>query len=183
MSNKTTLCILILFQAFLSVGCGDKKIPNPDSKIEKNKREEEQKREQLKTQIIQEKLILIKFYETTNGINWTDSNGWKVYNNVCDWYGIECHIDGTVYKLNLPQNNLKGKINPELGNLKNLGKLDLSENNLTGQIPKELGNFTKLYALLLFSNKLMGVVPSEVIALENNNTVLNFIGNQSLKRP
>ena len=70
--------------------------------------------------------------------------------------------------LDLPLNQLSGKIPPELGNLTDLKQLLLNDNQLSGQIPPELGNLTgleRVSILDLSDNQLTGCVPPRVIRL------------------
>jgi hypothetical protein len=75
-----------------------------------------------------------------------------------DWYGIFVY-QNRVNSLDLSNNNLRGTIPGELGNLTELWKLKLSWNHLTGNIP---ASFSKLHLTLLFldSNHLSDSIPS-----------------------
>jgi len=104
---------------------------------------------------------LVALYDSTNGDNWTNNEGWKTTDTPCSWYGIECS-DGNVTKMSLEDNQLSGTI-PELSNLTGLMDLRLYSNQLTGTIP-ELSALTQLQTLFLNNNQLSGPIP-ELTAL------------------
>jgi len=64
--------------------------------------------------------------------------------------------------LNLEDNELKGSIPPDLGNLASLEGLGLYGNELTGAIPSELGRLSRLRWLYLQGNRLTGAIPPEL---------------------
>ncbi len=70
-------------------------------------------------------------------------------------------------KLYLNDNQLKGDIPIQIGNLNNLEYLHLENNKLNGNIPIQLGNLIKLIQLWLNSNLLNGSIPSEFAKLRN----------------
>ncbi len=99
---------------------------------------------------------LVALYDSTDGDNWTNNDGWKTTNTPCSWYGIECS-DGNITKISLYRNKLSGFI-PELTALTELQALYLYENQLTGSIP-ELSVLTHLQALHLHVNQLNDTIP------------------------
>ncbi|MEA3348992.1 MAG: sortase [Chloroflexota bacterium] len=137
-----------------------------------------------------EREALEALYNSTNGDNWTDNDGWMDPDiSLCDWYGVTCSA-GHVTQLYLSSNELSGSIPPELGNLSNLRGLYLGGNKLSGIIPPELGNLSDLSGLLLGQNNLSGPIPSELSSLSklralwlyNNNldsTIPSELGNLS----
>ena len=108
-----------------------------------------------------EREALVALYNGTDGGNWTNSTGWLLSDNPCDWFGVTCFL-GHVTRLDLGSNNLTGSVPSELGNLTGLEFLTLWSNNLTGSIPAELGNLTALRDLRLWSNDLTGSIPVEL---------------------
>ena len=128
-------------------------------------------------------------YESTNGDNWTDRNGWDIQianqsspPTDCDLsalYGVTLDVDTRISCIDLDGlascasgsringNNLTGVLPPELGNLSNLVYIDLSNNRLSGNIPPELGNLSNLEGLELNSNQLNGSIPTELGNLSN----------------
>ena len=63
--------------------------------------------------------------------------------------------------LRLTNNQLSGRIPPELGNLAHLQYLEIVGNALSGSIPAELGRLTDLHYLNLAVNQLTGPIPPE----------------------
>ena len=87
---------------------------------------------------------LLQLYNSTDGANWTNNEGWNTTNTPCRWYGITCENNGVV-KINMLGkydfdsedylgNNLVGTI-PNFSGLPNLQVLYLSKNQMTGEIP------------------------------------------------
>ena len=62
----------------------------------------------------------------------------------------------------LADNQLKGRIPPEIGGLVSADTLYLSRNNLSGPIPNEVGNLESLVTLALFENQLTGPLPASL---------------------
>ncbi len=111
------------------------------------------------------------------------------------WHGVIC-AENSVTQLALIDNQLRGEIPAELGNLPNLTVLRLSDNQLTGKILPELSNLSNLKSLDLRDNQLTGAIPEDVgnlvnlsdengIALCNNqlytdsNTLRDFLNSKS----
>jgi len=120
-----------------------------------------------------ERVALIALYNSTAGDNWSNSNQWKepplhtdgfaMPGTENNWHGITLDAaETTVERIDLYDNDLKGTISPELGNLTNLVSLQLSRNQLTGSIPPEIGNLSNLQGLYLSRNELTGSIPSQI---------------------
>ncbi|KAK9666862.1 hypothetical protein RND81_14G216800 [Saponaria officinalis] len=69
--------------------------------------------------------------------------------------------------LKISNNDISGRIPPELGDATKLQYLDLSSNRLFGGIPKELGSLKSLFYVSLSNNKLTGIIPRELGYLSN----------------
>ncbi len=109
----------------------------------------------------QDSLILVEFYNATNGDNWLNNDNWLV-TPVFWWYGVSLFNDTSVRYLNLPNNNLNGVISPLICQLPVLYEIDLSGNNLTGQIPDCMNPSTNYLALILDNNHLTGQLPESL---------------------
>lgn len=76
--------------------------------------------------------LLIKLYNETNGDNWKRKDNWCEGNNLNDWFGIETwpSHDGRFYTqtIILPDNNLSGDIH--LSGFKGLYNIDVKRNNI-----------------------------------------------------
>ena len=108
-----------------------------------------------------QRLILEAFYESTGGDQWTKSDNWLTDAPLREWHGI-WQDGGRVVGLDLPDNNLRGALPAELGNLGGLAFLSLNSNRLTGTIPAELGRLSNLTSLQLADNQLEGPIPAEL---------------------
>lgn len=105
---------------------------------------------------------LVKLYNATDGKNWTNKGGWLSEGPLGSWYGVTTDDNGQVIRISLHENNLKGTLIPELGQLAGLETLALSANQLTGIIPPELGHLDRLTLLYLWGNQLTGSIPPEI---------------------
>ncbi len=121
-----------------------------------------------------ERSALIALYNSTDGDNWVNNEGWKTSPLHTDGFslpGTEDNWDGItvnndqVEKIYLGSNNLSGTIPAELGNLSSLKELGLNDNRLEGNIPAVLSNLSYLTYLALQSNKLSGSIPLSLIYL------------------
>ena len=106
-----------------------------------------------------DRAVLVKLYNATNGDNWTNNEGWLSDQPLDAWHGVTTDQQGNVTVLYLRENNLSGMIPPEIGNLKQISSLHLALNDLTGHIPTELGRLAALEILELQGNKLTGEIP------------------------
>jgi hypothetical protein len=111
---------------------------------------------------------LVTLYSTTNGSNWSHTDGWLATGSPCtDWYGVTCG-GGHVTQLRLGGNNLVGSIPLDLHHLSTLTVLDLSFNKLTGWIPSVLGDLTTLTTLSLgYNSGLTWLIPWQLGYLTN----------------
>ena len=82
-----------------------------------------------------ERDVLAKLYEATEGVNWTNGEGWLTDAPLDDWYGIDANEFGRVVAVDLTSNNLSGEIPNALGRLLKLNAVYLSGNGITGCMP------------------------------------------------
>lgn len=108
-----------------------------------------------------EREILIEFYKSTEGDNWTNNTNWCTDKPLSEWYGIETNENNQVTEINLTNNNLIG------------------EGNLTGLLSLEY--------LYLNNNKLADLYINGLTSLEhiacygNQFTTLDVSGLRNLK--
>ena len=121
--------------------------------------------------------ILVAFYHAAGGPNWDNNTNWFSDQPLNQWYGVSAGTDGKVLELDLANNNLVGRLQTTLGNLKFLRLLSLRNNQLTGELPFVLGELTDLFRLDLSDNQLTGSIPPELGQLSNL-TYLNLSDNQ-----
>ena len=127
-------------------------------------------------QLIQ-RFVMATFFFSTNGIDWSNNEGWLSTENECQWfqtksYDEHCDSSGNLLRLELNGNNLSGSIPSELALLSNsLNGLDLAKNTrsddrsnafLTGPLPSEMGLLTSLVYMSLGNQQLTGTLPNEI---------------------
>ncbi|WP_161575429.1 leucine-rich repeat domain-containing protein [Beggiatoa leptomitoformis] len=116
---------------------------------------------------------LLQLYNSTNGDNWENNNGWNETNTPCSWVGVSCD-SGHVTTIYLKKNQLTGSI-PDLSHLPNLTVLWLYANQLTGSIP-DFSHLPNLTTLSLGANQLTGSIPD--FSHLPNLTYLSLYSNQ-----
>ncbi len=121
-----------------------------------------------------ERQILLDFYTSTNGENWTHS--WDLNQPAFEWHGITIE-DNKVIGISLLFNNIEGELPSSIGQLKHLQVLELSFNKLSGEIPTELGKLLNLNILAFNGNDITGTIPSSLGNLSNL-TQLHLSSNQ-----
>ena len=111
---------------------------------------------------------LVALYNSTDGPNWINNNGWNVTNSPCSWYGVSCY-EGHFTHISLESNKLKGSI-PDWSALTNLQSIALYDNQLSGPIP-DWTALTNLHFISMFDNQLSGPIP-DLSALTNLGIIL-----------
>jgi len=138
---------------------------------------------------VNEKEILMRFYESTDGDNWYNTKNWGKNDNVCTWYGIECvGSNYGVSKIIMENNNLAGVTSKDIYNLpllqeinvkldsvainfdgigaaKNLEVLYLSDTGI--KHVDGIKDAHNLKTLHLTKNFMTGTFPNEIIELQN----------------
>lgn len=126
--------------------------------------------------VVQEdSLALVALYNSADGDNWTNNDNWLT-GSVDTWFGITVE-NNRVDRIILSENNLKGTLPADIGNLTAISRLTLDDNKLNGSIPPEIGNLTKLKGLHLQRNELNGTIPDEIGNLTELTTFFLY-GNQ-----
>lgn len=121
---------------------------------------------------------LIAFYQAAGGDDWTNHTNWCSDKPLGEWYGVEVdRINNRVAGLSLTDNNLRGEIPDEIGDLAELELLilrsntdlsllsdealaahpEITANRLTGAIPAGLGKLGKIRTLDLRGNQFSAV--------------------------
>ena len=85
-----------------------------------------------------DRAALEALYRAADGPNWTNKANWLSDAPLRTWYGVDTNEEGRVTELDLYDNQLRGEIPSELGDLSNLESLYLSGNRLSGCIPEGL---------------------------------------------
>ncbi len=105
-------------------------------------------------------LILVEFYNNTNGPNWITQ--WNFTRPMNTWFGVTLNQQGCVQFLDLTGNNLSGFIPPSITTLPELERFNIVGNTFEGAIPDYLGNFIKLKTLRLSLNRFSGQIPNSL---------------------
>ena len=90
-----------------------------------------------KEPVLTEYDILMEFFNSTGGPNWTHKTGWgdkATLNTIGAWYGVAVYSK-TVTELNLYGNNLTGTIPASFGQLKDVTYLNSSLKTLVKHSP------------------------------------------------
>lgn len=124
----------------------------------------------------QDSLVLVQFYQSMNGANWTDNDQWLV-GPVQSWSGIGL-FNQRVDTIFFNDNNLAGTLPEEISQLQAVRILSLRGNpGITGAFPSAIGDLTELRSLILVDNGLEGPIPEQLGNL-NNLINLTIEGNQ-----
>lgn len=125
---------------------------------------------------------LVDLYNSTNGPNWTNNNGWtsSVSSSSClpcQWYGITCDNQDNIIGIDLYNNNLNGTVPTSLAQLTKLRMLKLMNNNLSGTFPDIWNGLDMMEFVDLSNNQFTGTMPTSLgnlmklntLYIENNN--------------
>ena len=105
---------------------------------------------------VDERRILVLFFQKCGGSDWYDSFGWASNDPFCNWHGIECKNEHVV-AIKLGSNNLVGTPPPEIFTLPELHTLELYANPIEFKFDN-ISLATKLATLRLDSTGLKSVV-------------------------
>ena len=82
-----------------------------------------------------QRAALVAIYNATDGPNWTENSNWLSDAPLDQWAGVTTNDAGSVIKLELWTNNLRGELPAELADLVKLEELDVSDNQLSDCLP------------------------------------------------
>lgn len=114
-------------------------------------------------------LILITFYDATDGPNWKEK--WDLSKPLEEWTGVALDNGDCVSGITLNTNDLKGELPEEIGDLANLKQIALGNNFLTGNLPFSLGDLSILESLNFRNNQFTGSIPIDLGKLSKLNTL------------
>ena len=120
-----------------------------------------------RTVVIQDSLALVALYNATDGDNWTRKDNWLV-GPVDTWYGVNIWQGVWQRRIRgiwLGENNLKGSLPNEIGDLSQIYFLSLGNNHLSGTLPTAMGNLANLRELNVMNNEFSGDIPEEITNL------------------
>ena len=71
-----------------------------------------------------QRYILALLYVSTGGDEWANNEKWMTSVSECEWYGVSCDsFEGMIDGIDLSNNNLKGFLLSELGELRGVERL------------------------------------------------------------
>lgn len=119
-------------------------------------------------------LALVAIYDSLSGGQWANSTNWKS-TKLEFWYGVTIK-DFRVQKVELNNNNLSGKLPPEIKDLTNVDTLNLGNNTVWGNIPSAILEMESLQLLDLSNNEIDSLPAKMAASLTALNT-LDVSGN------
>jgi Leucine Rich repeats (2 copies) len=117
--------------------------------------------------VIEQKYALSTIYYAAGGDEWNDgSEGWKdLANSDCTKPHVECNGSPDIITgIDMPSNNMRGFIPPEIVFLSNLQHLNLRGNDIEF-IPTELGRLVNLKTIDVSGNPKLTTIPEEIRSL------------------
>eukprot|EP00004_Rigifila_ramosa_P012832 TRINITY_DN2811_c0_g1_i8.p1 TRINITY_DN2811_c0_g1~~TRINITY_DN2811_c0_g1_i8.p1 ORF type:complete len:1391 (-),score=240.32 TRINITY_DN2811_c0_g1_i8:22-4194(-) len=115
---------------------------------------------------------LLQFFAALNGPGWFNKTDWGSQQCHCSWFGVRCAAECdpgdssapcdptcAVVALELPANNLEGRLPDGLREFSAMETLVLDFNFITGPLSPDLWGWDRLKALLLWENQLTGPLP------------------------
>jgi len=126
-------------------------------------------------------------YESTNGDNWEEQEGWEqMFGDTpppdCDLsilkeVTLDEEYNKRVEELYVVSNNLVGELPKEIGLLSKLKEISMPFNQISGNIPTDIEKLSLLEYINFDFNQLTGSIPPEIGILKNL-TSLNLMSNQ-----
>ena len=93
-------------------------------------------------------------YKATDGKHWLRREGWMSHRPLDQWEGITCNDNGEIIKIDLSENNLRGKLPDIFDAFPHLEQLNLRSNSIGGKIPPSLARLGKIRRIDIRDNKL-----------------------------
>ncbi len=118
---------------------------------------------------------LRELYDSLGGSQWVRKTSWpattsKTINitaaQMNAWFGITVG-GGDITRIELPSNNLVGKLPESIGTFKRMNRLRIQDNHIHGTIPESLCSITALTYLNLGINSFDGAIPESIGNLVN----------------
>ncbi|MFZ6010332.1 MAG: leucine-rich repeat domain-containing protein [Bacteroidota bacterium] len=107
-------------------------------------------------------------YDSLAGPGWTTKTSWPTAGSwpasatatqMDAWYGVVV-TNGDITELNLPTNNMTGKLPQAIGNLTALTRLYFHNNKINSALPAQLNNLVNLTYLDMGYNQITGLLPN-----------------------
>lgn len=93
-------------------------------------------------------------YKATDGKHWLRREGWMSHRPLDQWEGITCNDNGEIIKIDLSENNLRGKLPDIFDAFPHLEQLILRSNSIGGEIPPSLTRIGKIRRIDIRDNRL-----------------------------
>ena len=93
-------------------------------------------------------------YKATDGKHWLRREGWMSHRPLDQWEGITCNDNGEIIKIDLSENNLRGKLPDIFDAFPHLEQLNLRSNSIGGEIPPSLARIGKIRRIDIRDNRL-----------------------------
>jgi hypothetical protein len=111
-----------------------------------------------------ERSALMSIYDMCFGDQWTRADNWGSTLEVRFWYGIGVNVEGYVFEINLPNNNLTGRFPDMLIEFPYLEVINVDHNQLYGTLPDyALQSCEHLKILSACNNELDGGIPFNLL--------------------
>ncbi|HEU4888684.1 MAG TPA: fibronectin type III domain-containing protein, partial [Thermoanaerobaculia bacterium] len=121
-----------------------------------------------------EREALIALYQSTNGPGWADKTNWLgAAGTECTWFGVSCDETGSnVIGIDLYSNQLDGTIPSSIRNFPKMRFLLVGNNDLRGPLPSEIGELPELERFYGDAAQFTGPIPQSFSALKK----LKYLG-------
>ncbi len=128
----------------------------------------------LRTNINQDSLALVRFYQEMDGDNWI--NQWDFSQPVDTWTGVTLK-DQRISELYLYDNHLKGSLSTAFLALPELKEITLGNDSIWGTLPDSIFLLKKLQSINITSTQLSGAIPVSIGDLQEMSRINLSINN------